>query len=82
MARTYAPRGLGPAGKQLWRSARHLLDAGELGAGGRALLLEACRCADDCERLAKEVDATRLLFAELRHQRDQLARLLAQLGIS
>lgn len=86
-----APKGLGLAGRRLWRS---VTDVFELEEHEMALLREACGCADACERLAGvvaaegEMTTTRLgeprahpALVELRMQRLTLARLLVALRI-
>ena len=77
----YSPRDLGPAGRRLWRQ---VVDHYELEPGARALLVEACRSADLCERLAADAErphCPRSVLVELRQQRLALAKLIAGLGI-
>jgi hypothetical protein len=86
MAKPVVPRGLGPAGRELWKSTlqRWELDAHEL-----AQLREIARTADLCERLAAVVArdepsstvAARHAIVELRQQRVTLARLIAALRL-
>lgn len=78
----YAPRELGPAGRQLWKqvTSRHP----DLAIGESVLLLEAARTADVIEKLhadAMRPGASRRNLVELRGQRRTLADLIAQLGI-
>ena len=78
---SYAPRGLGSAGRRLWRQ---VVDQYELEPGSRALLIEACRSADLCDRLATDAErplCPRSTLVELRQQRLALAKLIAGLGI-
>ncbi len=84
------PRGLGPAGRALWRS---VAGPFELEAHERTVLREACRTADACaalQRVADEEGPTldspqgvrvHPALVELRQQRLALARLLASLRI-
>lgn len=77
----YAPRGLGSAGRRLWRE---VVAQRELTAGERVLLTEACRGADLCERLAASASrayCARPTLIELRQQRASLAALIATLGV-
>ena len=76
----YAPRGLGPAGRRLWRS---VLDQYELEEHERVLLVEACRTADTCTRLeeaAADLD-TGPVLVELRQQRLTLFKLISALRL-
>lgn len=87
-----APRGLGAAGRRLWRE---LLSVYVLDPHERAMLTEACHTADTCAVLQAQVAAMGpALFVvgpqgvkaapavvELRQQRLVLARLLASLRI-
>jgi phage terminase small subunit len=86
-----APDGLDRRGRQLWRSvtrAYDLTDAEEI------VLSEACQTADLIDRLATRLAGEELLIegsrgqttlnplaAELRQQRDLLARLLSRLAL-
>jgi hypothetical protein len=49
-----APSGLGPSGRRLWR---HLVADVEPSPVGRELLGEACKLADECDRLRFELAA-------------------------
>ena len=89
MAAKRSPYGLSATGRRLWSSA--LIDY-ELDAHEELLLLQACRCADRLDRLAKEADASPVTvvnakgdqvahpaLTESRQQAITLARLLAAL---
>ena len=81
MTRQYAPRGLGTAGRRLWRE---VVAAHELTAGERVILIEACRSADLCQRLADTAEkpgCLRSTRTELRAERSLLARLVRELRI-
>lgn len=83
------PRGLGAAGRALWRS---IVDEYTLEPHERVLLAEACRTADELERLRAEAASADLivqgstgqprpnpLFGEVRRHSESLARLLRAL---
>lgn len=80
------PDGLGEAGAALWAS---VVADYELELHEERLLLEVCRTADLCERLAVEAagplttakGAIAPAVVELRHERIVLARLLAALRV-
>ncbi len=85
------PAGLSRRGKTLWKS---VVAGFELSEGEHALLLEACRCLDDIERLQEAVagapmttigsrgqEVVHPLRAELRSERLLLAKLLSQLDV-
>lgn len=91
MSRSRTPIGLDARGKALWRD---VLAAFELSDAERSILVEACRVADLAERLAAELAGAALtvegsrgqvvvnpVAAELRQQRDLLARLLGRLAL-
>ena len=85
-----APAGLGASGRRLWRSVvtDFDLDEHEL-----VLMRQACRTADLCDRLEKQLDRDELMAStsqglrvhpaasELRQQRIALARLLVALRV-
>lgn len=85
-----APRGLGVAGRRLWRSVTAVFDLAEHEA---AQLEEACRCRDRLVELREVIAIDGLMIdssqgrrlhpaiAEERAQRLALARLLATLGV-
>src|ERR1700743_1958441 len=86
-----APKGLGVAGRRLWRS---VLGDFELAEHERALLAQACAVADVCGLLQAQVDADGPLMrsrldelrahpalVELRQQRQLLARLIVALRV-
>jgi len=64
------PPGLGPAGKALWRSLTGA-DGFEFEPYEAALLLQACRASDYCDRLAAE--AARGTPTVTNHRGDQIA---------
>ena len=85
------PAGLGTRGRHLFRA---LSAAFDFDAGESVVLVEACRTADLCDRLAAELTAAPLVVegsrgqqivnpvaAELRQQRDLLSRLLGRLAL-
>jgi len=85
------PAGLGAVGRRLWTG---VLDSFVLDEREAVLLGEACRMLDETERLRRELERVPVLdtgsagqarphplFAELRHHRQALARLLGQLGL-
>ena len=85
------PPGLGTRGRRLFRALAADFD---FDAGESIVLVEACRTADLVDRLASELTAAALvvegsrgqsvlnpLAAELRQQRDLLARLLGRLSL-
>ncbi|TVL91936.1 hypothetical protein [Streptomyces sp. SAJ15] len=91
MATDRPPRGLGPAGRRLWRE---IQSGYELDADECALLVEACRTADELQALHEAIGAGPVvvpgsrgqpkvspLFAEARAHRLALARLLAELAL-
>lgn len=90
MAKTKAPAGLGPAGRNLWQA---ITAEFELAEHELAQLEEAARTRDLLGRLRAELDASPVMLessqgmrlhpavAELRQQRLTLARLLATLGV-
>lgn len=88
--RAPAPRGLGPAGRSLFNGARTQLEAQgrPLEPVGKALLLAAARSADDDARLTRaaaaepDTDRAARLIDQARRSRQQVAGLLAQLGIA
>lgn len=86
-----APAGLGAQGKTLWKS---VVADFELTPAESRLLAQACRAADELDRLTAELDQAPTvvagsmgqakpnpLFAEVRHHRTQLAALLKQLDL-
>jgi hypothetical protein len=86
-----APKGLGPAGRRLWRK---VTADWELDAGDYELLIQACRTVSELDRLAaalSDVDPfvtgstgqvkVHPAYAELRMHRATLAALLGKLGI-
>ena len=87
---TPAPKGAGPAGKRLWLS---VLDRYDLDEHEAALLVQAVRTVDLCERLEAIVTADGPVIdspqgrkahpaaVELRQQRLTFARLLAALRL-
>ena len=78
---TYAPRGLGPGGRRLWKK---VTDEYELAEHEQRLLLEICRTADQCDRLyevTSESASASPAMAELRQQRLALARLISALKV-
>jgi len=87
------PPGLGTAGKKLWRSLTGE-DGFEFEPYEAALLLQACRCADYCDRLADEAaggtvtvenhrgdQVANPAMVEARQQSITLSRLLASLRL-
>lgn len=85
------PKGLGVAGRQLWRS---IADDYDVEEHERLLLVEACRIADRLDRLAEESNGAPLtvtnfkgdevanpLLVESRQQAIVFARLLASLRL-
>lgn len=81
MTTSYAPRGLGAAGRRLWKS---VTDTYELEEHERAVLTEAARTADLCAKLAAKadrIDGTSPVLVELRQQRLALAKLLGALKV-
>jgi hypothetical protein len=80
------PRGLGAAGRRLWRS---ILAGWDLNPAELATLADACATADLVERLQEQIDAApdltereaRRLVAEVRQQRLCRARLVAALRL-
>lgn len=84
-----APSGLQSAGRRLWRS---ILDEYELDVHEEILLLQACRCADRLDTLAKEATAPTITntkgdvvahpaLVESRQQSITLSRLLASMRL-
>ena len=89
MSNDEIPRGLGPAGRKLWRSvvADYELDEHE-----SVLLTQACRTVAVIERLQAQLDAADVLddryngrvnplLPELRQQRLALTRMLKELKV-
>lgn len=90
------PRGLGTAGRALWRSIQSALDEGfELDEREEAILTLACRQADDVVALERALKASGILVegskgqprlsavvTELRQARLALSRLLGELDLS
>ena len=77
MTTSYAPRGLGAAGRRLWKS---VTDTYELEEHERAVLTEAARTADLCAKLAAKadrIDGTSPVLVE----RLALAKLLGALKV-
>lgn len=75
----HAPRYLGDAGRDLWRS---VTSAYELEPHESALLIEAARTSDLIASLAEDAAAgSRAVLPELRQQRLCLARLLSALKV-
>lgn len=86
-----APVGLSTSGKRLWKSISSVFGLEEY---EKVVLLQACRCADRLDFMAKELVASTLtvtnhkgdevahpLIAESRQQSLTLARLLASLRV-
>lgn len=91
MSAPKAPSGLATAGQRLWSS---VLEDYHLDVHEELLLLEACRCADRLDRLAKDAERAPLtvtnhrgdevaqpLLVEARQQQITLSRLLASLRL-
>lgn len=91
MAAVKVPQGLAASGQRLWRSVAGDYD---LDVHEELLLLEACRCADRLDRLAKDSADGPLVvtnsrgdqvsqpsLVESRHQQITLSRLLASLRL-
>jgi hypothetical protein len=65
------PKGLGPAGKRLWRGTFRAQPDGsrlELRADEMVLLAEACRLADDAEAIRGELDGEPWVVAGSKNQ--------------
>ena len=79
-ATTYAPRGLGAAGRRLWKS---VTDDFDLEGHEKLLLTEVCRTADLCDDLAARAAKTggAKFLVELRQQRLTLARLMSAMKL-
>lgn len=77
---TYAPRGLGAAGRRLWKS---VTDDFDLEGHEKLLLTEVCRTADLCNDLAARAAKTggSKFLVELRQQRLTLARLMSAMKL-
>ena len=88
---TAPPRGLGPAGRALWRDVARKY---ELRVDEQVVLGEVCRILDIARRLEREMvgapvlvvgsagqDRVNPLLVELRGQRESLARMLRQLDL-
>jgi len=82
-----APKGLGTAGKRLWKALTGEFDLAE---HERRLLIEACRVSDRLEELEDDIAAAETLtpkgkahpaLVEARQQQIVLARLIASLRI-
>lgn len=86
---TKCPKGLGPAGRALWRA---VTDAIDLAPGADRVLLQACRLADQLDRLEDAAaavppvttgsagqDRVHPLYEEIRRHSDLLSKLVAQL---
>lgn len=67
MTGAYAPRGLGNSGRKLWKSVT--VDY-ELETHEELLLLAACRCADNLDRLAQEAAGASVTVTN--HKGDQV----------
>lgn len=81
MSEQYAPRGLGTSGRRLWKN---VMDKFVLEEHEQRLLLEICRTSDVCDRLHEvtaESQSASPALAELRQQRQTLARLVAALKL-
>lgn len=91
-----APKGLGPAGRALWReiAAQVAADGLQLDARERRLLRDACAEADALEAVEAALDGARLmvrgsqgqdvahpLLGEARRSRATIAQLLGRIGL-
>lgn len=85
------PRGLGASGRRLWRS---VTDGFDLGPDEMEVLREACRCADELQRLRDAVAEAPLtttgsagqlvahpLLEQVRRHRDLLGKLMERLAL-